>query len=188
MDKPNVYVRTLQLGAQDMEGGTTFNAIRKILQEEYYQSYTSVAYRLWFFDNFYCEELEQRQGSSNRVWVLKMHPECYDAKAYLKGDAYLKLLEWEQMQQREKIIKASAERFKASIAVAIAAFLLSAFLAIKSSCERSPTESNQNATIESDQPSTKRQIQSLEETRTSPFQENQITADTSSQVIQKDTL
>ncbi len=122
MTKENIYIKTLQFGADNFKEGVTYNQVREYLGKDAPPegSNHELSFLNWFFDNFHQQELlslERKNASSGKWLAIATLKKYYDKQAHMTGEAHQNLIEYIELQE-------ARNSSKKSMIVAIIAIIL----------------------------------------------------------------
>ena len=123
----NFYITALELGERHMDKGISYIQARDFfgLKEN---TYKELAFRNWFYSNFYNDDMPPHYVMNNGVNGLT-EPTNHKP-SYLTGDAHMKLIEYRELQEaRSSALKAQNDTKTATI-LAVSSLVLAAVVSI----------------------------------------------------------
>jgi hypothetical protein len=136
--KDNLYIRVLKIGESKIEEGVSYTEIHNILHSEGYklEGDFELCFRNWFLKTFYDKDIHRNIDNPKQKSYILNSRDVFDSykdkKMHLTGESYLKLLDYEELNQARSSSEQSNINASKSIRVAIYAILISCLLAIAS--------------------------------------------------------
>lgn len=136
----DLYLKILRIGQTVIDLGLSYNLLKRQLEESGYDfsnSCIEVAVKQWFFDSFH------HKGQDGKLIEVEDLDEHLDCRFVLKGDAALKLADYETARTNLKIAKKAMTISILAMFVSIFQEPIGHYFKSKDEVQQNKTESNE---------------------------------------------
>lgn len=138
MKRDNLYILTLQKGADHIDDGITYNVMISYLVDIHgiiIKEENKIAFQTWFYKKFFEPKIDaQLKYYSTRADLLtgNTYDPASDRKSFLRGEAYMELIDYLELKEARKSSSDANNNALKANRMAIIAMIISGILAITS--------------------------------------------------------